>query len=261
MSRIDSAFVGRKPFIGYLTAGDGGIDFTVEACLALVEGGVDLLEIGVPFSDPVADGPAIQRAVVRALERGTTPLDVLTVGERIRARSDVPLLLFSYYNPILSAGADYLKRATESGYDGILVVDLPPEEAGGHRRACASANLDPVFLVSPNTPTERVRKISECSSGFLYYVTRKGTTGVRKGLPEGYAEDVRRVKDNTPLPVASGFGIADRESAARALEPVDGFVVGSAFVKRVGEGARPEELTQLAREIDPRQSEEGNSRR
>ena len=145
-----------------------------------------------------------------------------------------------------------MERASGSGFDGILVVDLPPEEAGGHREACASAGLDTVFLVSPNTPTERVRKISDCSSGFLYYVTRKGTTGVRSGLPAGYAEDVRRIKENTPLPVASGFGIADRESAARALSPVDGFVVGSAFVKIVGEGATPQDLRDLARAIDPR---------
>jgi len=253
MSRIQTAFAGSKRFLGYLTAGDGGFDFSLEACLALESGGVDLLEIGVPFSDPVADGPVIQRATQRALEAGTTPGDVLELGRRIRAKSEIPLLLFSYYNPVLSGGEAFLERAAGAGYDGILVVDLPPEEAGEHVSACRGLGLDTVFIASPSTLPSRFPLLEDVSSGFLYYVIRKGTTGMKEGLPEEYAPAMKALRSAIKLPVAAGFGIASRRSAAEALASADGFVVGSAFVNAVEGGADPFGLAELARTLDPRE--------
>lgn len=176
--KIAELFKKKKPFIGYMTAGDGGMEHSLEAALALVKGGVDLLEVGIPFSDPVADGPVIQDAMERSLKLGTTPNDVLKFVEAFRKKSDTPIVLFTYYNPILSAGADFLKKAKKCGADGMLIVDLPIEEADDYRKWTKEAGLDTVFLIAPSTPVERVQNIAMASSGFLYYVSRKGTTGV-----------------------------------------------------------------------------------
>ncbi|HPC83259.1 MAG TPA: tryptophan synthase subunit alpha [Thermoanaerobaculaceae bacterium] len=260
MTRIGAVFEGgRKVFVGYLTVGDGGLGRTLEAAAALVDGGVDLLELGVPHSDPVADGPVIQRATTRALAAGTRPADALRLAEQLRARCSVPLLLFSYYNNLRAAGARFLQQAAGAGCDGVLAVDLPPEEAAEHRLAAAAAGLDTPFVVAPATPAARLRLLGEVCSGFAYCVTRPGTTGVRAALPEGFPERMRRLREALPQPLVAGFGIADRESAARALAVADGFVVGSAFVAALEGGATAAELSALARRIDPRDGGDGGA--
>lgn len=231
-------------FIAYLTAGDGGMDYSLQAALALEKGGVDLLEIGIPFSDPVADGPVIQKAMERSLKAGTTPEMVLSLIREIRKHSSIPVVLFSYYNPIFIAGESFLKRAKEAGVDGILIVDLPVEED--------TPILDRVLLVSPSTSDERMEQIAQKAKGFIYYVCQKGTTGARQELPEAVKTDIARIKKYTSLPVVAGFGISNKKTAEMALSSADGFVVGSLFVDAIGRKVSPEELTQLARSIDPR---------
>lgn len=231
-------------FIAYLTAGDGGMDYSLEAALALEKGGVDLLEIGIPFSDPVADGPVIQKAMERSLKAGTTPEMVLGLIKEIRKRSSIPIVIFTYYNPIFLGGEQFLKKAKEAGADGILIVDLPLEEN------CPI--LDRVLLVSPSTPDERIEQIAKKAKGFIYYVCQKGTTGARQELPEAVKTDIARIKKYTSVPVVAGFGISNKKTAEMALKSADGFVVGSLFVDAIGKKISPEELTQLARSIDPR---------
>lgn len=227
MSRISKAFAHKKAFVGYLTAGDAQVkDF-----LDLVDLGVNVLEVGIPFSDPVADGPVIQKAMMRALENKTTPDTVLEIVRQIRAKSDVAMVLFTYFNPIQRDLANFLRRAKEAGADGILVVDLPLEEAAQYRSLTEQIGLDPIFLIAPSTPLDRIEKIAQAGRGFLYYVCRKGTTGKRLGLPEDLKEKVAQIRSKTALPIAVGFGISDRKTADSVLEIADGFVVGSYFVE------------------------------
>ncbi len=242
---IADAFKKGPAFIAYLTAGDGGIAYSEEAALALIAGGVDLLEIGIPFSDPVADGPVIQRAMTRSLQAGTTPKQVLELVRRLRQQTSIPILLFSYFNPILKAGEAFMEKAKQSGADGVLIVDLPLEQA-------EKGPLEQVFIATPSTSEARLQKIAGRSEGFIYYACQKGTTGMRQGLPEDVSSQMQRIRTLSPLPIAIGFGIADRESAREALRHADGFIVGSFFVEAIGRKAPATELIQLAREIDPR---------
>lgn len=246
--RISTAFQ-KKPFIGYLTGGDGGIEYSVECALALLRGGVDILEIGLPFSDPVADGPVIARAHTRALQAGTKSSDLLTLARRLRQKTEAPLILFSYFNPLLQKGKAYLHELKEAGYDGILIVDLP---SGDFFQEIKGAGLQPIMLASPSSRAARLQEIEKHGEGFLYYVSQKGTTGVRKTLAEDFSEQINRIRPFTKLPIAAGFGIADRASASEALRCADGFVVGSAFVKLMEQRSDPSELQRLAEAIDPR---------
>jgi len=239
-------------FIGYLTAGDGGMERSKEAMLALIHGGVDILEVGVPFSDPVADGPTIQAAATRALEDGANLEKILQLIRELKQETDTPIILFTYYNPILNAGPGFYARAKEAGVDGCLVVDLPLEESDAYRKACEKEGLDPVFLISPSTPKERIKKIADCSRGMLYYVTRSGTTGVRDTLPTDLKEKLKTIKSVSKLPVVAGFGVSNRDMAKAMLEHADGFVVGSLFVKAVANGDTPEQIKTLVESIDPR---------
>jgi tryptophan synthase alpha chain len=221
-----------KAFVAFLTAGDPSLERTVEAAAELERAGVDVLELGVPFSDPLADGPVIQRASERALARGTTLAGVLEAARRIRARTPLPLLLFTYVNPLLRYGLERTARdVAGAGIDGVLVTDLPPEE-GGEWRACArAAGLDTVFLAAPTSPDERLRRIAEASRGFVYAVSRTGVTGEREALSDDARPLVSRIRALTDEPVALGFGIATPEQAAAAAEVADGVVVGSALVR------------------------------
>lgn len=253
MSRISQAFHHRQAFVAYLTAGDGGLQRTLNAMLALVKGGVDVLEVGMPFSDPVADGPTIQQAAMRALAAGTTLDGVLQMIHDFRQHSDVPIILFSYYNPIYQAAQNgFFNKAKNMGVDGCLIVDLPMEESAEYQAQCLQFDIDPIYIVSTSTAKERVQDLDKLSKGMLYYACRKGVTGVKNSLPEDFVSKLTEIKANAHWPVVAGFGISDCVMAAAVLEHADGFVVGSRFVEAIAKGATDDELTQLAKNIDPR---------
>jgi tryptophan synthase alpha chain len=223
---------GRKAFVAFVTAGDPSLARTIEIAVKLDGAGVDVLELGVPFSDPLADGPAIQRSSERALKRGVTLVGVLDAVRQIRKRSEIPLLLFSYFNPLLRYGLDRLSaEARDSGVDGVLVTDLPPEEGQAWKDTAWKAGLDTVFLAAPTSPPERLRRIVESSRGFVYAVSRIGITGERKSLSEEAAPLVERIRSIAPVPVALGFGISTPGQVAEAARVADGVVVGSRLVR------------------------------
>jgi tryptophan synthase alpha chain len=237
MSRIGESIArrraeGRTAFIPFLTAGDPSVDHTVEAAVALAAAGADVLELGVPFSDPLADGPVIQRSSERALARGVTLEVVLDVVRRIRERSALPLLLFSYFNPLFQRGLERLAHeAAEAGVDGVLVTDLPPEEAEEWIGAARTAALDTVFLAAPTSPPERLRRVAEASRGFVYAISRTGVTGERRELSDEARPLVQRLRALTDVPVALGFGLSSPEQVAEAAAVADAVVVGSALVR------------------------------
>jgi tryptophan synthase alpha chain len=237
MTRIGNAFErargrGAKAFVAFITAGDPSPERTVEVAVELDKAGVDVLELGVPFSDPLADGPVIQRSSDRALRRGTTLATVLETVRRLRKRSEVPLVLFSYVNPLLQYGLERLAaEAREAGVDGILATDLPPEEADEWLGTARRAGLDTVFLASPTSPDERLRRVAEASRGFVYAISRTGVTGERERLSEEAAPLVQRLKRLTDEPVALGFGIGSPEQVKQAAAVADAVVVGSALVR------------------------------
>lgn len=250
ISRIKNVFMHDQARIAYLTAGDGGIERTLNAALALIEGGVNMLEIGIPFSDPVADGPIIQRASARSLAQGTTLKDVLFLIHAIRERSNIPLVLFSYLNPILAAlPFGFLKQAKIAGIDALLLVDCPLEESEPIYEQCIQQDLSLIYIITPNTSITRMHKINHYARGFLYYACRKGTTGLSNALPDDFAEKIQTIKSNIALPVVVGFGISNQEMAAQVLEHADGVVVGSLFVKALEENIHPSELATIARKI------------
>jgi len=226
----------RRAFVAFLTAGDPSLDRSVELALAAERGGADVLELGVPFSDPLADGPVIQRASERALAAGATLTGVLAAARRIREQSELPLLLFSYLNPLLRYGLERLAEdAVGAGIDGVLVTDLPPEEAGPWLAASRSRDLDTVFLAAPTSPPERLDAIGAVSRGFVYAVSRTGVTGAREALSGDAEPLVTRLRAAARLPVAIGFGISTPEQCAAAARLADGVVVGSALVRFVEE--------------------------
>ena len=255
MGRIGQRFArrkaeGRPAFVAFLTAGDPSLDRTVEVAVELEGAGVDVLELGVPFSDPLADGPVIQRASERALGRGVSLPRVLEAVRRIRERSAVPLLLFSYYNPLLQHGLERLAReAKEAGVDGVLVTDLPPEEAGEWIAVARAADIDTVFLASPTSPPERLKRVAEASRGFVYAISRTGVTGERQALSGDARPLVERLRGLTDVPVALGFGLSTPGQVREAGGVADGVVVGSALVRFLEEhpegdlGARVRWLT------------------
>jgi len=227
---------GRKGFVAFLTAGDPSPERTVVAASELEAAGVDVLELGVPFSDPLADGPVIQRSSQRALGRGVTLPRVLEVVRGIRASSALPLLLFSYFNPLLQYGLERLaKDAKAAGADGVLVTDLPPEEAADWVKTARAVDLDTVFLAAPTSPDERLRRVAEASRGFVYAVSRTGVTGERQTLSDDARPLVTRLRRLTDEPVALGFGIAAPEQAREAAAVADAVVVGSALVRFLAE--------------------------
>lgn len=245
MMRIDEAFK-HKAKIAYLTAGDGE---SVPYFLALARAGATILEIGIPFSDPIADGPVIQRAMQRSLQAGTCVEKVLEEVRQIRAGTDAALILFSYFNPVFRDLKGFLQNAHAAGADGILIVDLPYEEAKEFRQACASAGLAPIAVAAPSTPLDRISLLTQEGKGFLYYACRKGTTGERETLPEGLKETISEMRKQSTLPIAVGFGIANPISVRECLAVADGCVVGSYFVSQVEQRCSPEELEQKARRL------------
>jgi tryptophan synthase alpha chain len=239
--RIEARFTelrkkGRKALITYLTAGDPDLETTAKLIPSLEAAGVDIIEVGVPFSDPTADGPAIQAASQRALMQGTTLEKILAMIATLRRFSGVPIVLFGYYNPILSYGPErFAKDAAASGVDGVLVVDLPPEEADELRCHTDAAGLAFITLVAPTTDPGRARKILRKAAGFVYYISVTGVTGTAAPDPGEIRRDVAKLKGMTKLPVAVGFGISTPEQAAAIAPLADGIVIGSALVRLIGE--------------------------
>ena len=229
---------GEMGLVAYLTAGDPSLEVTEQFVLALANAGADVIELGVPFSDPVADGPVIQRASERALRSGTTLAGVLGLVRSLRAKTDAPLVLFSYFNPVLQMGLEkFADAAKAAGADGVLITDLTPEEAGEYRAAMSARGLDTIFLAAPTSPDERLARIAEASSGFLYLISRTGVTGPKDQLADELPALARRVRRVTQLPVAIGFGISLPGHVALLGGLADAAVVGSALVEEIERAA------------------------
>jgi tryptophan synthase alpha chain len=233
MNRIDNLFKDRKfAHIFYLTVGEFPIEEELEIIKAVIESGGDCLELGIPFSDPLADGATIQEAMQEALRRGTSLKDVLKLVERIRESSDIPLLLMGYYNPFYQYGIERICRdAKERGVDGFIIPDLPPEEAKELMENAKRYDLRTVFLLAPTSNEERYRIVGSATTGFIYYVSVKGTTGEREELPRDIEEKVPRIKEITGKPVVVGFGISKREHIDWLRRFADGAVIGSALLR------------------------------
>jgi tryptophan synthase alpha chain len=233
---------GRKCFIAYLTAGDPNLEKTQDYVEALVKGGADIIELGIPFSDPLADGPVNQRAAERALRQGTSLAQILSIIPALRKRlPHVPLVIFSYMNPIFAFGFEaFAREAQTSGADAVLVVDLPPEESLQYRRVLHNHGLETIFLASPTSSEERLRLVDQSSSGFVYYVSRTGVTGARSSLSDTLRSELLQVRKFSKLPIMVGFGISTPEQAKQASIDADGVIVGSAIVNLIEEGREVE---------------------
>ena len=245
---------GRKGLIAYLTAGDPAPDRTADLVEALLRGGADLIELGVPFSDPIADGPVIQRAGERALTAGTTLGSVLDIAAEIRRRSEVPLLLFTYLNPVLRYGLERLAAdAARQGIDGCLLTDASVDEAQDYAAVMHRHGLDTVFLAAPTSTPRRLELVARYSTGFIYLVSRTGVTGERERLSDSVAPMVRAVRAVTDLPLAVGFGISRPEHVAELARQVEAVVVGSAFVRLIerhaGNSSLEIQLERFTREL------------
>lgn len=232
----------RGGLVTYLTCGDPDAERSAALLVAVAAAGADVLEVGVPFSDPLADGPVIQRATERALAKGMTLRGALDVVRRVRREIDTPIVLFTYANPVVRMDAgEFSRRAADAGVDGVLVLDYPVEEAGPLREPLLEAGLDPVFLISPTTSDERIRRSAELGRGFLYVISRLGVTGVRERLAAGARAVVERVRACADLPVAVGFGISTPDQVVEACRVADAAVVGSGLVNVVAlHGAAPD---------------------
>ena len=249
MSRIAAAFEairagGRPGLVTFVTAGDPTLARSAEVLLAADRGGADVLEVGVPFSEPLADGPVIQRATERALASGTTLAGVLDMVAGVRPRLRAPVVLFSYANPILRMGVEtFADRAAAAGVDGVLMVDLPLEEAGAMQSAYQARGIDRIFLLSPTTSDRRIRQAASLGSGFLYAISRLGVTGSRETLADGAEHIVARIRAATSLPVAVGFGISKPEHVREVGKWADAAVVGSALVNLIAEAGTSPDLS------------------
>jgi len=245
----------RATFVGYVCACDPDFDTSLAICRALLENGVDLLELGVPFSDPLADGLTNQLAAQRALEAGCRQEDVFRLVKAVREFSDAPIVFYTYYNLVFSQGVEaYVDKALKAGVDGLLTLDLPPEESEELVAASRERGMRNVFIVAPTTPEERIPLIAEAASGFLYYVSREGVTGERDDLASDLGERVSTIRRHSDLPVVVGFGISSAEQVRSVAEAADGVVVGSALVNCIPRNLEsperiPAEIGEKAREL------------
>jgi len=228
------SFAGKPALVAYVTCGDPDMATTREIILAACRGGADIIELGVPFSDPVADGPVIQRASERALKQGTSLKDVLKLASDLRKQTDVGMIVFTYLNPMLRFGMErFCEEAVKAGVDGALITDLTVEEAGDYRRMMAAHDLDTVFLAAPTSTDQRLKAIAQACKGFVYAVSRTGITGTQKQLAADVQSLVKRIRKFTELPVAVGFGISNAEQFAEVGQFADGCAVGSAIVQTI----------------------------
>jgi tryptophan synthase alpha chain len=253
MNRIDKTFKRlrvqkRKAFIPYVMAGDPSLERTRETVLLLERSGADIVELGIPFSDPLADGPTIQRAAERALEAGVTLRKVIGLVRDLRQQSQMPVVLMTYYNPVFKYGVEgFVKDAAGAGVDGVIIPDLPPEEAGELLRYAGGAHLATIFLVAPTSTEERIRKIVRASAGFIYYVSMTGITGSQLSLDSSMRESLSTIRRITKKPVAVGFGVSTPEEAKAVSESADGVIIGSAIVKKLHES--PESIGVFVTEL------------
>ena len=228
----------QKGLIIYIGAGDPDLEATRRLALAFDQAGVDILELGVPFSDPLADGPVNQRAAHRGLESGTTPPKVLETVAALRRHAQIPLVLYLYYNLVHRQGlAQFIQAAAQAGVDGLLILDLPPEETDDYQSLMQAAGLCAIYLIAPTTPDDRVATIAKRGSGFLYYVSREGVTGMQARVSSTIGERVARIRAHTDLPIAVGFGISNPDQARAVAATADAVVVGSAVVNQIAEHA------------------------
>ena len=235
MSNIAQAFKNGTAFIGFVTGGDPCIEKTKEFVLEIFRAGADMVEIGIPFSDPIAEGPVIQEANIRALSAGTTVAKLFALVEELRAVTDKPLAFMTYLNPVFHYGYDaFFKRAAAAGLDGIIIPDLPYEEQGEVKQAASAHGIDLISLIAPTSET-RIREIAQSASGFIYLVSSMGVTGVRGAITTDLASIVAAIRDVTAVPVAVGFGIHTPAQAAQMSRTADGVIVGSAIVKIIAE--------------------------
>lgn len=252
MSRLQHCFAtlkehNKSALISYITAGDPDLETTLVIMRALVRGGCDVIELGVPFSDPMADGPVIQRAVERALEHGTTLRQVLELVRRYREEDQrTPLVFMGYLNPIEAMGYEaFAKAAAEAGVDGVLTVDIPPEESADFLPALKNQGLDPIYLLAPTSDVQRIQTICAVASGFIYYVSLKGVTGSAQLDYASIQNQLNAIRAQTDLPLGVGFGVSSPETAAALAPMADAVILGSALVSRIEKlGAKPEVLTQ-----------------
>ena len=248
MNRIDERFArlrreGKKGFIVYIGAGDPNLEATRQLSLGFDKLGVDVLELGIPFSDPLADGLVNQLAAQRGLEAGTTPPKVLETVARIRKESQLPIVLYIYYNLVHHHGLEsFVRDAAQAGVDGLLVLDLPPEESAGYEKVMATAGLRVIYLVAPTTPDERVAFIVKRGSGFIYYVSREGVTGMQERVADNIAGMTAKIRAHTDLPIAVGFGISTPAQAQLIASNSDAVVVGSAIVNQVAKHGKDPKL-------------------
>lgn len=251
MSRISEKFMAlrekkEKALIVYLTAGDPSLAITKELILALENAGADILEIGVPFSDPTADGPVIQAAAQRALKSGATLTAILEMIKEVRRVSQIPIVLFGYYNPIFVYGGEkFARHAARAGVDGVLVVDLPPEEAPELREFTDAAGIDFIFLIAPTTGAKRTRQIAAGANGFIYYISITGITGTAAPKIADIETAVSKLRKITKLPVAVGFGITTPEQAGQIGKTADGVILGSAVVRLIDENRNSPDLIKI----------------
>ncbi|CAN5600580.1 tryptophan synthase subunit alpha [soil metagenome] len=232
-------------FVAYITVGDPTFEASLAVAHALDQAGVDILELGLPFSDPLADGPTIQSAAGRALESGMTVARALELLHKFREKSELPIVLFTYLNPIYAYGFEkFLKDASAAGADGLLILDLPPEEAEQNAELVSSGHLDPIRLIAPTTPPARMARIAATGQGFIYYVSREGVTGEQTSLSDSIGAQVEELRQHTSLPIAVGFGISTPEQSASVAAQADAVVVGSAIVRRIAENANQADLPQ-----------------
>ena len=241
MSRLEARFKklrkdNKRAFIPFITAGDPNLEVTKSLVLELEKRGADVVELGVPFSDPIADGPVIQRSSQRALKEGTCLLKILELVRELRQKTEIPLLLMGYYNPIFKFGeAEFVKRSSQVGLDGLIVADLPPEEANHLKQEADKNNLDTIFLLTPVSSEERIKLASASSKGFIYCVSYTGITGDERKKEEDLKELIGKIRIFTSKPIGIGFGISSPEEAKKAASLAEAVIVGSAIVKRIEE--------------------------
>jgi tryptophan synthase alpha chain len=261
--RITRSLSHRPALVVYITCGDPDLATTSSIVLSAIQAGADVIELGVPFSDPVADGPVIQRASERALRQGASLSDVLRLAQEIRRESEAGLVIFSYLNPILRLGMErFCDQAARAGVDGALVTDLTVEEADEYRRLMAAHKLDTIFLAAPTSPDQRLKKIAQACQGFVYAVSRTGVTGAQKQLAADARGLVERIRRFTRLPVAVGFGVSSAEQFSQVGEFADAAVVGSAIVQAIEQnpGREPQAVAELVRSLKGGATQSATSR-